>query len=333
MKPTRSETRAVLMRGYGSPDVLTYTSVPLPTLRPDEVRIRTTASAVNHTDLQIRAGNWPIRKPDPFPYVPGVEVVGEVEEVGEGVDGVRRGDRVVTMMQGLGGVRAERPGGYAQYVTAAAAAVAPIPPGVDAYDMAAVGLVGVTAYEGLRLIGPLAGRRILVTGAAGGIGSAATAIARAEGASVTGVVSRPEQVDYVRALGADRVIVAAKDGPSPRLEPASADGVLDAVGGDLFASCVEALRPGGVLSLVGAVAGGLVRLDAWQLIRPVTLTGYSTEGLGGEALRGAVAALGTWLVSGAIRPPARTTVPLAEASRAHALLEARGVSGRVLLIP
>src|SRR3712207_1245199 len=246
MKPTTRKAGAILMRAYGPPEVLAYASVPLPPLRPDEVRIRTIASAVNHTDLEIRAGNWPVRKPDPFPYVPGVEVVGEIEEAGGAVEGLRPGDRVITMMQGLGGVRAERPGGYAQYVTAAAAAVAPIPPGVDPYDMAAVGLVGVTAYESLRRIGPLAGRRILVTGAAGGVGSAATAIARAAGASVTGVVSRPEQVDYVRALGADRVIVSPKSGP-PRLEPASIDGVLDAVGGDLFGPCVEALRPSTVI--------------------------------------------------------------------------------------
>lgn len=325
--------QAVQIDRYGPPEVLAYTTVALAPLGPDEVRFRVAASAVNHTDLEIRAGNWPVRKPLPFPYVPGVEAVGDVEEVGEAVREVRPGDRVITMMQGLGGVRAERPGGYAEYVTVAAAAVAPVPAGVDPFDMAAMGLVGVTAYEDLRRIGPLAGRRVLVTGAAGGVGSAATAVARAQGALVTGVVSRPEQVDQVRALGAGRVIVSPKGGPPPRLEPASVDGVLDAVGGDLFGPCVEALRPGSVLSLVGAVASGRVRFDAWQLIRPVTLTGYSSEDLDGQTLRDAVAALAGWFVGGSIAPPARTTVPLAEASRAHALLEAGGVTGRVLLVP
>lgn len=332
MTPAAGETRAVVMRGYGPPRVLACARVPLPPLGPDEVRIRAIASAVNHTDLRIRAGEWPVRKPDPFPYVPGVEVVGEVEAAGAAVRGVRPGERVITMMQGLGGVRAGRPGGYAEYVTVAAAAVAPVPTGVDPLDMAAVGLVGVTAHEGLRRIGPLAGRRVLVTGAAGGVGSAAVAVARARGALVTGLVSRPEQADYVRARGADRVIVAPKDGP-PRLNPASVDGVLDAVGGGLFGPCVEALRSGGTLSLVGAVAGGDVRFDAWGLIRPVTLTGYSSEDLDGPALRGAVAALAGWLMDGSLKPPARTVVPLAEASRAHALLEAGGVTGRVLLVP
>ena len=324
------ESRAVLMREYGPPEVLTVSRVSLPPLEADEVRIRTVASAVNHTDLEIRAGNWPVRRPDPFPYIPGVEVVGEIEAVGTAVPDFRRGDRVVTMMQGLGGVRAERPGGYAEFVTVAATAVAPVPPAVDLLHMAAVGLAGVTAYEGLCRIGPLAGRHILVTGAAGGIGSVATQIARAQGASVTGVISRP---DHARAHGTDRVIVSPRNGPPPALQPASFDGVLDTVGGNLFGPCVEALRPGGVLSLVGAVAGGHVCFDAWQLIRPVTLTGYSSEELDGKALRNAVVALTGWLADGSIRPPSCTVVPLAEAFRAHALLEGRGITGRVLLVP
>jgi NADPH2:quinone reductase len=330
--PRAKQAHAIQMMNYGPPDVLTYVSILLPPLGPSEVRIRTIASAVNHTDLEIRAGKWPVSRPDPFPYVPGVEVIGDLDEVGVSVGDLRQGDRVITMMQGLGGVRADRPGGYAEYVTAAADAVARVPPEIDPHDMAAIGLVGVTAYEGLRRMGSLAGRRILVTGAGGGIGSAATAIARAQNASVVALVSRPAQIAYVRALGAEAVIVVPK-GSVPALQPESMDGVLDAVGGDLFGSCVGALRPGGVLSLVGAVAGGDVQFDAWNLIRPVTLTGYSSETLDGLALRDAVTALAGWITSGAIKPPARTVVPLAQASYAHALLERGGVSGRVLLVP
>ncbi len=330
---TSKQAHAIQMRSYGPPAVLTGVEVILPPLGPNEVRIRTIAAAVNHTDLKIRAGIWPLGKADPFPYVPGVEVIGDVDDVGASAGDIRKGDRVITMMQGLGGVRAERPGGYAEYVTVAADAVAGVPSGIDPYDMAAIGLVGVTAYEGLRRIGPLAGKRILVTGAAGGIGSAATAIARAQNASVLGLVSRPVQIDDVRALGANEVIVVPKGEVPTSLQPESLDGVLDAVGGGLFGPCVEALRRNGVLSLVGAVAGSEVRFDAWSLIRPVTLTGYSSETLDGPALRNAVTALADWLVRGAIKPPARTHFPLAQAARAHALLECGGVTGRVLLVP
>lgn len=331
MKQQADRAHAVHIGNYGPPDVLTYAEVALPPLAANDVRIGTIVAAVNHTDLEIRAGNWPVRKPDPFPYTPGVEAVGVIEEVGDAVRGWAPGQTVITMMQGLGGVLAKRPGGYAEFVTVDAEAVALVPSNVDPVQMAALGLVGVTAYEGLRRIGSLAGKRILVTGAAGGIGSAATAIARAQGASVIGLVSRAEQADYVRALGADEVLVSPRGSPPP-LAADSVDGVLDSVGGSLFGPCVTALRSGGVLSLVGAVAGGEVSFDGWHLIRPVTLTGYSTETLDGAALREAVAALSGWMAKGAIRPPGYQTIPLNEAARAHRLLEQGGVQGRVLLL-
>lgn len=323
---------AIRIDGYGSPAVLVYALAPLAPLGVGEVRIRTLFAAVNHTDLKIRAGHWPVRKAAPFPYTPGVEALGIVEALGPEAARWRTGQTVITMMQGLGGVRAERPGGYAEFVTVHEDALALVPPAIDPVAMATLGLVGVTAYEGLRRLGPLAGRRILVTGAAGGVGSAAIAIARAQGASVVALVSREAQADYVRSLGAGEVRVAPKGEAAP-LEPESIDGVLDTVGGAIFSDCVKALRAGGALSLVGAVGGGDVAFDAWNLIRPVTLTGYSTEALDGQGLREAVADLSAWLVSGAIRPPRHRTFPLRDAAQAHRLLEAGGVEGRVLLTP
>jgi NADPH2:quinone reductase len=107
---------AVVMRQYGQPGVLHLERAALPPLAADEIRVRMLAAAINHSDLEIRAGTWPILRPDPFPYTPGLEVVGDVVEIGSAVSRVPVGERVVTMMQGLGGVRARRPGGYAEYV-------------------------------------------------------------------------------------------------------------------------------------------------------------------------------------------------------------------------
>src|SRR5258708_28501498 len=107
---------AVVMRQYGPPEMLRLERVALAPLAADEIRVRTRAAAINHSDLEIRAGTWPILRPDPFPYTPGLEVIGDVVETGSAVSRFRVGERVVTMMQGLGGVRARRPGGYAEYV-------------------------------------------------------------------------------------------------------------------------------------------------------------------------------------------------------------------------
>jgi NADPH2:quinone reductase len=324
------EGAAIVMRQYGGPDVLRLEDVPLASLQPDEIRIRTIASAVNHSDLEIRAGDWPILRPDPFPYTPGLEVVGDVVEVGAAVSEVRVADRVITMMQGLGGVRAQRPGGYAAYVVVKASAVAIFAADIDPLDMAALGLASVTAFEGLRRVGDLKNRRIAVTGAAGGVGSVGVALAHAEGAEVIGVISRPEQADYVRSLGAATTMVP-QDIANGVLGVETIDGVLDTVAGKSFKACVTALRPGGVLSLVGAVGGSDVSFDAYRLLE-VTLTGYSSETLDGAALRGAIRAISERLKQGAIPVPARTLFPLAQAAAAHTELEQHRAQGRLLLV-
>jgi NADPH2:quinone reductase len=322
---------AIVMRQYGGPDVLHFETVPLAALQPDEIRLRGIASAINHSDLEIRAGNWPIRRAEPFPYTPGLEVVGEVVEVGSGVSAFRVGDRAITMMQGLGGVRAHRPGGYAEYVVVGASAAATVAADADPLAMAALGLASVTAFVGLQKIGGLANRRIAVTGAAGGVGSAGVAIAKAQGAEVIGIVSRAQHADYVRSLGAVETLTA-QDIANGALGPETIDGLLDTVAGKSFAAYVTALRPGGVLSLVGAVGGSDVSFDSFRLV-DVTLTGYSTESLDGPSLQHAIDAISKWLRSGAIVAPARTLFALREAAAAHSALEQHRMQGRVLLVP
>jgi len=301
--------------------------VPLAALQPDEIRLRSIASAINHSDLEIRAGNWPIRRAEPFPYAPGLEVVGEVA----GVSAFRVGDRAITMMQGLGGVRALRPGGYAENVVVGASAAATVAANADPLAMAALGLASVTAFVGLQKIGGLANRRIAVTGAAGGVGSAGVAIAKAQGAEVIGIVSRAQHAEYVRSLGAVETLTA-QDIANGALGSETIDGLLDTVAGKSFAAYVTALRPGGVLSLVGAVGGSDVSFDAFRLV-DVTLTGYSTESLDGPSLQHAIDAISEWLRSGVIVAPSRTLFALREAAAAHTALEQPRMQGRVLLVP
>src|SRR5258708_2994200 len=160
--------QAVVMRSYGGPDVLRVEDVALLALKADEIRVRSIASAINHSDLEIRAGNWPVQRDPPFPYIPGLEVIGDVVETGSAVKGFCAGARVITMMQGTGGVRAKRDGGYAEYVVLPESVAASVPPDIDPVEIAAIGLAGVTAYQGLRKLGDIDARRIVVTGASGG---------------------------------------------------------------------------------------------------------------------------------------------------------------------
>ena len=298
--------RAVVMRRTGPPEVLSVEDVDLQPLRAGEVRLRALASAVNHSDLEIRAGNWAIRRDPKFPYVPGLEVVGDVVEVADGVESIHVGDRVWTMMQGLGGVRAERDGGYAEYVTVAAFAVAPLPHATDPIAFAATGLAGVTAYGGLQKLGVLMGKTLIVTGATGGVGSVAVMLGRAAGANVI-----------------------AMDRGSPLPPPSSSDAVLDVVAGPVFPALITSLRHGGRYCIVGAMGGGVVQLDAWNLLHALTLTGYSTEDLDGPGLRTATDAIRSLNL-----PPMHPTVlPLSDAALAHSRLERREVKGRVVLCP
>ena len=299
-------SRAVVMYSSGPPGVLTVEERSLAVLTGNEVRVRALASAVNFSDLRIRAGDWPIHKPSPFPYVPGLEVVGDVVEIAPDVTAVRVGDRVWTAMQGLGGVRAERDGGYAEHVTVDADVLAPLPAALDPLQFAAIGLAGVTAIESMRKLGPLRGKTLAISGATGGVGAVAVEIARVLDANV----------------------IALKRSSAP-LQRASIDAALDGVAGPLFPALVDALRPGGRYCMYGAAAGGDVTFDAWALIEGRMLTGYSSEDLDGNALRAATADLMALRL-----PPASITVlPLAEAARAHALLEQRAVQGRVVLVP
>lgn len=325
---------AVVMDRYGPPEVLGWREVASRPPARDEVGLRTIASPVNRADLEIRRGIWPVRQDDPFPYVPGLETLGTVEAVGDGVLGWVPGQRAITMMQRLGGIHGERPGGYAEYVTVPAASLAAVPEDVDPLTLAALGLTAVTALEGLRRLALQPGHRLVVLGASGGVGSAAVSLARHSGAKVIGVVSRAEQVEYVHAMGATEVVVLAQNTSSvDALGPGSVDAVLETLGMQTFRDSVALLRPGGRLCLVGALTGPDLRLQAWDLLQDLHLTGYSSENLTGEDLRRDIAEIVTALRSGELTSPEHRTFPLRAAAQSHRLLERGGVVGRLLLVP
>lgn len=323
---------AIEIDRYGGPDELVWRAVSRPPPAAGEVRIRTLFAAVNRADVEIRRGAWPIVRPEPFPYTPGLEVVGVVDALGPEVDGVATGDHAITMMQRLGGIWGERPGGYGEFVVVGADAIATFGD-VDAEQMAALGLVAVTAAEGLERLALRPGARVVVHGAGGGVGSAAVAMASARGAEVIAILPRGGKEDYVCSLGAARVVRLDEAGLIDTLGARSVDAVLETTGARTFADSAAVLRRGGRLCLVGALTGPELRLSAWDLLQELELTGWSSENLTGHGLREHVAQIAELVRGGRLAAPAITRFAMAEAAQAHAQLERGELAGRALLCP
>jgi NADPH2:quinone reductase len=322
---------AVEIDRYGGPEELVWRPVSRPELGDDEVRIRTAFAAVNRADIEIRRGEWPIVAPDPFPYTPGLEVVGVVDAVGSAVTRVAVGERVITMMQHLGGIWGERPGGYGEFVRVAADTIAAIPAEVELEQVAALGLVAVTAAEGLRRLSLQPGARVVVHGASGGVGSAAVSMAAARGCEVIAVLPRAGKDDFVLGLGASTVVQLDSRSLLDALGARSVDAVLETTGARTFADSVAVLRRGGRLCLVGALTGAKLEMSAWDLIQELELTGWSSENLTGDGLRSAIAEIVEGVRDGRLLAPAIHRFALADAATAHAAIERGEIAGRALL--
>jgi len=323
---------AIQIDRYGGPEELVWREVAPRALGPQEVRIRTVYAAVNRADLEIRSGAWPIVRADPFPYTPGLEVVGEIEEVGSAVTGVAPGGRVITMMQRLGGIWGERPGAYAELVDVAADAVATIPADVGLEPIAALGLAAVTASEAIRRCEPQAGERVVVHGASGGVGSAAVMMAADRGCEVIAVLPRAGKEEFVRSLGASEVVCLDRTSLLGALGARSADAVIETGGERTFSDSVAVLRRGGRLCLVGALTGPHLKLSAWDLIQELELTGWSSENLDGDGLRSHVAEIAELVRSGRLSAPAIERYEMADAAAAHRAMERAEITGRALLV-
>jgi NADPH:quinone reductase-like Zn-dependent oxidoreductase len=231
--------RAIRQTELGPPGVLRLVEMPRPEPGPTEVLVRVSAAGVNPLDWKTRAGGAFLGRP---PFTVGADLAGVVTAVSEGVTRFAPGDRVFGMPRFPGEAAA-----YAEYATGPARHLAPIPDGLDDVQAAALPMSGLTAWQALvdtAAVGP--GDRVLVCGAAGGIGHVAVQIAKALGAHVVGV-ARAAEHGFLRAIGADEVLEPGATGPS------GVDVVLDLVGGDTAMRSLPALRDGGLL--VGVSSG------------------------------------------------------------------------------
>jgi NADPH:quinone reductase-like Zn-dependent oxidoreductase len=240
--------RAVMLTRKGGPqalDVLQVVELPVPEPGPGELRVRVRAAGVGATDLIVLRGTY-LFAPK-IPFVPGYEIAGVVDALGSGVDGFRVGQRVAALTVY---------GGFGELLVREAFHFIRIPDGVSDRDAAAVILNGVTAYQAIHRVGKAqAGQTALVTGAAGGVGTAALQLLRLAGVKAYGAASAAKH-GTVRALGA--VPIDYRAGRLDRLvrtlEPNGVDLVLDGIGGATIGPCIGALAPGGRLVAYGFMA-------------------------------------------------------------------------------
>jgi NADPH:quinone reductase-like Zn-dependent oxidoreductase len=298
--------RVIRQHTLGGPEVMVLEEVPKPEPGPTEVLVRVAAAGVNPVDWKVRAGGGFLGEP---PFTVGWDVAGTVEEVGFGVTWLAPGDRVFGMP-----LFPREAACYAEYVVSPSRHLARIPARLDDVEAAAVPLAGLTAWQSLvDTAGVGEGSRVLVLGAAGGVGHLAVQIAKARGAWVAGTSSAAKH-DFLRELGVDEAL--------DKEEPISADDVdvvLDAVGGDVGQAALPALRDVGVLvTVAGSSVPGLLEAAAGR----VRIAGILVEPdrAGMEAL-----------ASLALRPHVEATFPLEQAAAAHELGEQGRTRGKLVL--
>lgn len=332
--------RAVVITQHGDADVLQVQERPAPTLTAGGVRITVRAAGVNFADLMARLGLYP--DAPPMPAVVGYEVCGEITELGEGVSGLAVGDRV------LAGTRF---GGYAEEVCVVASDVVPIPDAMSFEEGAAIPVNYSTAWAGLLGYGSLRrGERVLIHAAAGGVGIAATQIAKHTGAEVYGTAS-PAKHEAILGFGVDTALDYTKGGWEKGLPPF--DLVMDAIGGASLKRSYDLLRPGGRLVAFGAssvVAGEKKNLlkaapQALRMIRGFNTMDQMSDskaviGLNMLRLWDDRGTLEPWITplralidDGTIRPVVSDAVPFAKAPEAHRILTERRNVGKVVLVP
>ncbi|MCK6211886.1 NAD(P)H-quinone oxidoreductase [Georgenia sp. EYE_87] len=311
---------------------LLLTDVPDPRPGPAEVLVRVAAAGVNRADLLQRAGHYP--PPPGASEILGLEVSGTVVAVGDGVTGWAEGDEVCALLAG---------GGYAELVAVPAGQLLPAPAGLDLIDAAALPEAVCTAWSNLVGTGGLrAGETVLVHGGSGGVGSAAIQLAASVGARVLTTAGGPERAARCRELGADvaidhraqdvaAAVAAATDGRG-------VDVILDVLGAGGLDQNVRSLATGGRLVVIGTQKGRKGEIDLGRLMTKrasVHATTLRARPLEEKAAIVADVRERAWplLEDGRLRPVVAERLPLAEAARAHELLDSGAVFGKVLLVP
>lgn len=319
--------RAVEISHPGGPEVLRIVEREVPLPGPGEVQIAVAAAGLNGADLAQRKGAYP--PPEGASDLPGLEVAGTISALGDGVSGFEIGERVCALLTG---------GGYAQYCTAPAGQVLPLPRSMD--FVAGAGLletittVWANVFEAGRLA---AGETLLVHGGASGIGTTAIQLAKSVGARVFVTCGSEDKAAACRELGADRGINYRSENFAEIVrEEGGADVILDIVGGSYLEDDIKALKRGGRLVFIAFGGGRHGQLDiARVMMNGLTITGSTlrSRSIAEKARLIAEVKRHVWplVETGAFRPVIDSVWPLEAAAEAHRHMEASSHTGKVIL--
>jgi NADPH:quinone reductase-like Zn-dependent oxidoreductase len=334
--------RVVQVRRFGGPDELEVVDAPLPTAGRGEVRVRVLASGLEYTDVVIRRHLYPQTMRRRPPFVLGYDVVGEIDQLGDGVRGFQFGDRVadLTVL-----------GSNAAYRTLRASDLTRVPAGVDAAEAAALILSWTTAYQLLhRAARVQQGQRVLVQGAAGAVGQALLVLGRLAGLELWGT-ARGAHAALIRELGATPIDYQRED--FTRVLPGGFDVVFDGIGEDRYRRSFAALKRGGLLCAYGYTAGvqaqgrllsilmWMARVYLWRWLLSWLPGGkririYSINVMRARHpawFREDLERLFGLLATRAIRPRVAERISFDEVTAAHRRLEAGGLEGKLVLCP
>ncbi|WP_258725226.1 NADP-dependent oxidoreductase [Cellulomonas sp. NS3] len=308
--------KAVLFHQTGGPEVLRYEDVPQPVPGAGEVRVRVAGSAYSPADGGMRGGFLPI--PITLPHIPGYDVSGTVDALGDGVDGLAVGDDVV------GFLPMAADGSAAQYVVAPAVALVPAPTRIPLADAAGLPSVALTAWQALFEAGGLqAGQRVLINGAGGPVGGYAVQLAKRAGAHVVATAS-PRSRESVRASGADEIVDHTTTSILDAVvEPVDVLLNLAPITPELFTALATRVRDGGVV--VSTTPRVETPADPQRGVRAVTVFLHPDA----DVLSRLVALVD----SGELRVEIARRVPLSELPELHAEAEAGQVPGKVVVVP
>ena len=307
--------KAALITAYGGSDVLTIASVSRPYPQPDEVLVRVYAAGINSIDWKISSGQFRHHGPErQFPYIPGEEIAGVIEEIGAHVTDVQVGQEVYGIVHHV-----HQGGGYAQYAVTLPGNLAPKPASLSFDEAASVPVAALTAWQALFDHGQLmAGQKVLILNAAGAVGNFAIQLARWKDAQIYAVTSTPN-VDFARSLGADVVI----DYQTTSFEEVvrDVDLVLDGIGGETREKAWQVLKPEGTLvTITGPVAANKAQEYG---VRAVMFTMSYTSGLQKQ--------ITDLIETGILRTELFKVFPLDEAQAAYALSMQKHGRGKIVL--